>query len=136
MNLVIKLENNQPVNHPIMFTNFQMIYPGTDYDNLPDGYAKFTRIARPTEGPFETVSAEPTYEWENGVVVDKWTVTQMTDAEKQAKIEEYRQMLPFPSWTLDETTLMFIPPVPYPDDDSLYEWNEDNQTWDSVTIPE
>lgn len=136
MNLVIKIENNQPVNHPIMFTNFQMIYPGADYDNLPTGYAKFVRIDKPITGPFETVSDQPVYEWENGVVIDKWIVTPMTDAEKQAKIEEYRQLLPFPSWTLNETTLEFVPPIPYPDDGNSYVWNEDMQTWDSEIIPE
>lgn len=39
---------------------------------------------------------------------------------------------PHPSWTLDETTCFWIPPVPYPADNDLYEWNEDTQTWDAL----
>jgi len=34
------------------------------------------------------------------------------------------------SWVLDETTCQWKAPTPYPDDGSLYSWNEENQTWD------
>ncbi len=40
---------------------------------------------------------------------------------------------PFPSWTLDEDTCLWNPPVAYPTDDKLYNWNEATQTWDEVT---
>lgn len=39
---------------------------------------------------------------------------------------------PYPSWTLNTTTCLWIPPVPYPDDPNpfnLYRWDEVNQTW-------
>ena len=39
----------------------------------------------------------------------------------------------YPSWTLNETTCLWEPPVAYPDDGELYEWNEETQTWDAVT---
>jgi hypothetical protein len=39
---------------------------------------------------------------------------------------------PFPSWTLNETTLDWDPPVPYPDDGGMYVWDEATQTWVSV----
>ncbi len=40
---------------------------------------------------------------------------------------------PYPSWTLNEDTCLWNPPVAYPTDDKLYNWNEDTQTWDEVT---
>ena len=40
---------------------------------------------------------------------------------------------PFPSWTLDEDTCLWNPPVAYPTDDKMYNWNESTQTWDEVT---
>ena len=40
---------------------------------------------------------------------------------------------PFPSWTLDEDTCLWEPPVAYPTDDKSYQWNEATQTWDEVT---
>lgn len=36
---------------------------------------------------------------------------------------------PFASWTLDEATLSWEPPVPYPTDGQRYEWDEDTLTW-------
>ena len=38
---------------------------------------------------------------------------------------------PYPSWTLDEDTCMWRPPVPAPDS-GPHMWNEDTQTWDEV----
>jgi hypothetical protein len=39
---------------------------------------------------------------------------------------------PFASWTLDEATCRWVPPVPYPDDGSLYRWDEDAGAWVNV----
>ena len=40
---------------------------------------------------------------------------------------------PFNSWTLDETTCRWSPPVAYPTDGQIYQWNETDQQWDLVT---
>ena len=37
---------------------------------------------------------------------------------------------PFASWTLNEETCVWDPPVAYPDDDNIYTWNETTQQWD------
>ena len=37
---------------------------------------------------------------------------------------------PFNSWTLNETTCLWEPPTPYPEDDNNYKWNEETQQWD------
>jgi len=37
---------------------------------------------------------------------------------------------PFNSWTLNETTCLWDPPVVYPTDGQRYTWNEDTQQWD------
>ena len=46
---------------------------------------------------------------------------------------------PYPSWTLNETTCLWDPPVARPeltqeqiDNNNYYRWNEENQTWDLV----
>ena len=43
---------------------------------------------------------------------------------------------PYPSWTINTTTCMWECPVDEPegDDTTNYEWNEDNQTWDAITV--
>lgn len=40
---------------------------------------------------------------------------------------------PFASWTLNEDTCRWDPPVAYPEDGGLYNWNEDTTSWDAVT---
>ena len=37
------------------------------------------------------------------------------------------------SWTLNETTCQWEPPVPYPTDDLMYEWDEDTTSWVEIT---
>ena len=39
---------------------------------------------------------------------------------------------PYPSWSLNEDTCLWEPPVAYPDEDmsNTYNWNEETQTWD------
>jgi hypothetical protein len=39
---------------------------------------------------------------------------------------------PYPSWILNENTCQWEAPVPYPDDEKRYEWNEENQSWNEV----
>lgn len=39
---------------------------------------------------------------------------------------------PYPSWTLNETTCYWEPPVAYPDNGKNYEWNEDTTSWIEV----
>lgn len=41
---------------------------------------------------------------------------------------------PYPSWSLNEDTCLWVPPVPYPGNaDSFFTWNEETQQWDDVT---
>ena len=37
---------------------------------------------------------------------------------------------PYNSWTLNEDTCLWEAPIPYPDDDKIYTWNETTQQWD------
>ena len=38
----------------------------------------------------------------------------------------------FPSWTLNETTCLWEPPVAYPDDGKRYGWNEEIINWEEI----
>jgi hypothetical protein len=40
---------------------------------------------------------------------------------------------PYPSWTLNEDTCLWESPVPYPDDDLMYTWDEATTNWIEVT---
>jgi len=39
---------------------------------------------------------------------------------------------PYASWTLNETSCIWEPPVAYPTDGERYDWNEETQSWDAV----
>jgi hypothetical protein len=41
---------------------------------------------------------------------------------------------PFNSWLLNETTCLWEAPVPHPNDDKMYMWNEDTISWQEVTV--
>lgn len=42
---------------------------------------------------------------------------------------------PYASWSLDEETCLWKPPVPRPTDDSkYYKWDEDSESWQEYTI--
>ena len=41
---------------------------------------------------------------------------------------------PFNSWVLNESTCLWESPIPYPQDNNKYSWNEQNQSWDLTTI--
>ena len=39
---------------------------------------------------------------------------------------------PFNSWILNESTCLWESPIPYPQDNNKYNWNEQNQSWDLI----
>lgn len=39
---------------------------------------------------------------------------------------------PYPSWILNVATASWDPPIPYPTDGKVYNWNETTQSWDLV----
>ena len=47
------------------------------------------------------------------------------DAERDAFIPPNT----FPSWSLNEETCLWEPPIPYPSDGGLYVWDETSQSW-------
>ena len=137
MELYIRIADGQPVDHPILGENFRQVFPQVDVNNLPADFAKFTRVPRPTRGPYQVlVSDQPTYQWVGGEVQDVWELRDMTAEEKAALIAQVMERKPFPSWTFDEPTCIFNPPVAYPaEDGKIYQWNEETLNWVEITPP-
>lgn len=50
-------------------------------------------------------------------------------------LDAFYEPQPFPSWSLNEETCLWEPPVAYPSGGGLYVWNETTQTWDEVVTP-
>jgi hypothetical protein len=132
--LFIQIRNNQPFQHPIFGDNFRQAFPDIDVNNLPPEFAKFERVPQNVM-PDVFEIAEVRYEWFGDIVKDVWSVRPMTYQEKSDKISQYRLNPPFPSWTLDENTLLYSPPTPMPIDDNKYIWDEETLTWINVKLP-
>jgi hypothetical protein len=52
------------------------------------------------------------------------------DADRDAFISQQ----PYPSWLLDETTCLWEPPLPMPEDGGLYLWDETAGEWVEYTL--
>jgi hypothetical protein len=40
---------------------------------------------------------------------------------------------PYNSWILNEDTCLWESPIPFPQDNNLYSWNEENKSWDLIS---
>ena len=133
-NLYIEVVDGEIINHPIFESNLIEVFPNIVLDDH-DKYIPFQRVPQPTVGIFE-VNEGVVYEFDGpNLVKDVWKIRAMTSAEKQAKITQARAAQPYPSWTFDETTLIWSPPVPYPgnlNSQKRYVWDEDSLSWKEV----
>jgi hypothetical protein len=134
-NLYIEVVDGVIKNHPIFESNLLEVFPEIDLAKQ-DKYIPFQRILQPTLGIFE-VNDGVTYEFDGpNLVKDVWHIRDMTSDEKQAKIALARSMQPYPSWTFDETNLLWSPPTPYPSnaqlENKIYHWDEDSLSWKEV----
>ena len=133
MELYIQIRDGQPFQHPIVGDNFRQAFPEIDVNNLPSEFAKFERIVC-NVGPYE-VYLNSTYEWVDGVVKDVHNIRPMTDEEKLAKQDEVKTNWAnggYASWTFNEETCRYEPPVPYPTDGKQYQWDEPTLLWIEV----
>ena len=79
---------------------------------------------------------QTSYNTRGGVHILGGTPFRKNHAGKGWKYDETRDAFippkPYPSWSLNETTCLWDPPVDRPTDGQRYTWNETNQTWDLV----
>ena len=122
MNLYIQIENDQPINHPVLMDNLVQSLGG-----IPSGWEQFIRVPRPTLSVYQVLdSEEPTYTKQFGYWMDTWALRDMTDAEKTAKQQDTRDAFNareyaenWSAWTLDEATCTMVPPIPRPEFDQV-----------------
>lgn len=132
--LIIRIENGVPCGHPMTHKNFLECFPEFIGTTPPSNYVTFERVERPTLEQFELFDEpELTYELIDGIVKDVWHVRDMTEEEKQLVIEDMRNITPPNGFVFNETTYMWEPPFPRPDDDQRYYWNEETLDWSLFT---
>jgi len=62
-----------------------------------------------------------------------WAENNKGSFETTVEFTTPRPTQPYDSWTWNTDIQVYEPPVPRPDDDKYYEWNEETQSWDEVT---
>jgi len=85
--MFIRIENGQPVGHPILAENFRQAYPNLDPTDPANGFAEFIRIARQDVGKYKVILSGPTYEWVGDAVQDIWETRDMTP-EERAEVDQ------------------------------------------------
>lgn len=119
MNLYIQInESGEPLNHPAFEDNLVQVF-----GNIPTNWEPFFRVQRPVPNAYQVLdSQKPTYQKVDGVWTDVWAIRDMTDEEKTAKQKSVKdkwaskpQAENWSTWTFDEATCAYVPPIPRPD---------------------
>ena len=137
MQLYIRVENGVAVNHPIVEDNFKQAFPQIDVYNLPEDFAKFERVNRPLIGVYEKNQRAVYEKGEDGVYRDVWYSDRMTEEEILQKQNEVKQAwisTGYVSWTFNEDTCSFDPPIAKPEE-GMWVWDESSGSWKSESIP-
>ncbi len=132
MSLYIRIKNGQPIEHPILESNFKQAFPNINTDNLPDTFAQFIRVEIPTLDVYQ-VYVGCTYGWDGDVVKDVHTVRDMTTEEIKIKQDQEKAIWAengYASWVFNEETCRFDPPTPRPPGN--YIWDEPTVSWVEV----
>jgi len=137
MKCYIQIVGGLPHEHPIVEWNFKQAFPDIDVNNLPPEYCPFVRVEAPALGVYEknqTVSYG-LVEGLAGIYTDIWTCEDMTAEEKLAKQNAVKiafstEHPTWASWDFDEDTCTMVPPVPRPNNEDPYVWNEETLLWE------
>lgn len=93
--LVIQVENNQPIGHPMTYSNFRLIHPQTSFPALPAnsflvdfGFKVFKYTEKPVPVQFERTTEGP-IAWDE--VKDAYTNTWVNTPFTEQEIETARQ---------------------------------------------
>lgn len=95
MTMFIKLENGQPVGHPVSEDNFHYLFPGVSFswpfvaeDVEPHGFGIYDFTSQPELGTFEKAVEIAPVKDEHGRWMQTWTVQPMTEEEQSERIEQ------------------------------------------------
>lgn len=105
----------------------EVIVAEQDYvDTLPDA-STWLQTSYNTRGGvhYDPVTKNPSPDQSKALRKNYAGIGYIYDRERDAFIPPR----PYPSWTLDEQMCLWEPPVPYPENQYLYNWNEETLSW-------
>ena len=92
MNCFIKIENGFPVGHPYLEDNVRDALSHLDWDNVPEGWARFKMVEQPKVETFEVLNP-CSFEQIDNVWQHVWSVREMTPSEKAVRINQERELV-------------------------------------------
>lgn len=129
MNLLIKIQDGKPIDHPIAEENLRFFYPDLDIENPPDGYAKFVRKPYPELEKFQKLESieyvpDPDY-WPSNIPVytDKFNIRELTEEEMIELANQEAKLIN------KQMEIYSNAPYPAPDDGNLYIWSGTSNQW-------
>lgn len=129
MNLYIRVIDGKPFEHPISQENLEQVVPNFDPENPPATLEKFVRVPQRHVGFLEIYEGS-SYEFVDGVWQDVHNIRPLSEEEKAAKIQFAKDTFLYSdTWTLNEITGNWVPPVAYPNDGFNYKWDNQNLQW-------
>lgn len=143
MKLFIKIENNKPINYPLVESNLRLLHPYLNLESKTDlanyGYAIFEKTPEPTS-TYKKIAVNE-YVWEGDIIKENWTIIELSEEEKTAKQNEQHTSwlatsanCKFPSWTFNVEKCRYEPPLPKPLDEKIYAWNENTVEWVALDL--
>ena len=156
MDLFIKVNNsNVPEGHPILKTNLKQVFPNLDWDAAtpPSGWLKYIKVTPPEPDPYkkfdESIGADLCAAFQfnglerkliDGELKEVWHLIDMTAEEMNTKQDlvksDWASLDPAgpSSWSFNETTCQYEPPVVMPTDGKEYYWDEDTTSWKTTDL--
>jgi hypothetical protein len=134
MSFYIQVHENQPVNHPTVGDQLCGAF-----GKIPSNWKPFTWVDQPsnTTMPVDVYQvAEAIYAPDGDGFKHQWFVRDMSEEERIKKIADIRSFFHFPSWSFDEPTCSWLPPIPKPDSDKPWAWDEETLNWKDMTPPQ
>jgi hypothetical protein len=136
MRYFIKIDNDQIIDHPIQEDNFVSVFTDVDMDNLPNTFAEFFKGTPYVNQPYRKF-IRTDYVWSGNTVTEAHIDVEMTPEEKLAKqnqTHQYYNDSGTVGWIFNEELCIYEPPIPYPNDGNLYDWNNEQLNWVLVNI--
>ena len=108
------------------------VFVGRDEDDLADGVTDWEEYYAPEGFTVKRTS----YNTQGGEHLDGGVSFRKNYAGIGYTYDEDRDAFippkPFESWVLDEDTCLWVAPLPYPEDEGSYTWNEELFAWELV----
>lgn len=133
MKFIIEMRDGKPFGLPYELNNYKHAYPDFDYDSLPtETHAKYFFEPIPYDveiKQWQYICRDDPLVIENGNVYERHTLKDVPDLERQIREQIESEEPPFKGWLIDTNSLIWIPPIPRPNDGNEYFWDNDTERW-------